>query len=1036
MKKKFLNAIFLSALALGTVGTISSCKDYDDEISELNSTVASLKSELSSQGTSLQGALQTAQSNSAAAQTAADNAAKAVKEAQAAAEAAQATADAAVTKEALDAAVKELTAKLDELAAANAEVATLEEAIAKVEKTLAGLESGKVDQEEYKAKVAELKKAIEAIDTESLDKRLKQLEAFQKVVEEYKLGDWKADIDKKIADAIAEAKKGNTEAINALRAELGLQLGALRSLVFVPDAFLEGVPAAKAYYYSFTRYGAIKAADINADQSTDAPVFDGSPNKDVKSTVPFSVDYQLNPNNVNTSYITDVIFATKDVVNITRANGKAAPKLTAESKTFSNGVMTVITKLEGYDGIATTNGEITMFNAQVNYQVPVKEGEEAQDEFISSDYAAIYADMRAIDAVLFDAKPVKTALAEKASTAVVIAQIPYDNQGTDLSKLVTTGYNTTKFFTPAELDEFGMKYTFELIGDEAGDGKGNSAFGTISGNTFRPQFATFNTITKKWASDGKQDFKSVGKTPLVRVFLADKDGNKAAVGYFKLEIVDMTIPQTPIKFTVTTPFTVASDVPEMKKEITWGDLEAQLKEFGITGRDFNDRWKFGNVYDKMTPPNQNVKSDVDDGTYSERNALTWTVAPNEAYETFLELQKAKKATQISRFIEYTNIVPGSPSIWVEITWTSEVNIAPSGAISDDSKLKSYWFAKNSIAQGTAEIHMSPVLVGAKFTGAVTEFTKDISSSGFVGGAPSVTYNAPYDAKKLGAAESYVFATPDVTTVYGLDNATNVVTKYTLRAGNPLLGTGEVATDLLIFDEKNVLKGTLATISGKEIVYSDNDIAKAILNQVRPSDIANVVTAKVQIGVSTTLLTAKIGRELPVAVTNNTFDVKFLRSINIGETTGIEFTAGINGEEAIKLSMTDLTGAILSPDVPVTGNAAAIAAANAENTKRAAVFAKYGITNIEAITAQITTDVNDGDLDDTKNALFANLIKDATVKYTAPATPAYNDFGKIEFADNGLKVSAAFKVRIPLKITYAWGTMKVGVDITIKPSVVQ
>jgi hypothetical protein len=43
MKKRFLNVIFLGALLVGTVGTVTSCKDYDDDIKNLQDDVAALQ---------------------------------------------------------------------------------------------------------------------------------------------------------------------------------------------------------------------------------------------------------------------------------------------------------------------------------------------------------------------------------------------------------------------------------------------------------------------------------------------------------------------------------------------------------------------------------------------------------------------------------------------------------------------------------------------------------------------------------------------------------------------------------------------------------------------------------------------------------------------------------------------------------------------------------------------------------------------------------------------------------------------------------
>ena len=49
MRKKFLSAFLLGALALGATSTIVSCKDYDGDISELRTDINSLESTLKSE---------------------------------------------------------------------------------------------------------------------------------------------------------------------------------------------------------------------------------------------------------------------------------------------------------------------------------------------------------------------------------------------------------------------------------------------------------------------------------------------------------------------------------------------------------------------------------------------------------------------------------------------------------------------------------------------------------------------------------------------------------------------------------------------------------------------------------------------------------------------------------------------------------------------------------------------------------------------------------------------------------------------------
>ena len=68
MNKKFLSVILFSALMVGTAGTFTSCKDYDDDIENLDKKTSDLNTQL----TTLQSALDAAKSDIAAAKSAAD----------------------------------------------------------------------------------------------------------------------------------------------------------------------------------------------------------------------------------------------------------------------------------------------------------------------------------------------------------------------------------------------------------------------------------------------------------------------------------------------------------------------------------------------------------------------------------------------------------------------------------------------------------------------------------------------------------------------------------------------------------------------------------------------------------------------------------------------------------------------------------------------------------------------------------------------------------------------------------------------------
>lgn len=232
MNKKFLSAILFGAVAVASTGSFVSCKDYDDDIDNLQTQInglASAKDVEAKLGT-LQSAISSAQSaaeaKAAAAQTAAD-AAKAAAE--------KAGADAADVKKAVEAALADLEAKgatKDELA----EVKKIAEAAATKEELAEGLQ-----------------KAIDAADeakkeVKTLSSKLSELEeAIKKVA------------DEEAVKAVA-AKAGELEKqVNTVSEKLGIISKRPTSLVFAPKTYINGIEAIEFKSLQYVDWGTNKA---------------------------------------------------------------------------------------------------------------------------------------------------------------------------------------------------------------------------------------------------------------------------------------------------------------------------------------------------------------------------------------------------------------------------------------------------------------------------------------------------------------------------------------------------------------------------------------------------------------------------------------------------------------------------------------------------------------------------------------------------------------------------------------------------------
>ena len=208
MKRKYFSALLMGALTVASVSTMTSCKDYDDDINKVE-TIAdannALIKKLQEQTSALQTALTTAQSTADAAKTAAADAATAAKNAQAtgddalakaktaeaAAEAAKAAA-AEAQKAAIEEAtkqVKELKDQVDAALSQKLDVAVFNDAVTKLEGTIAGIDEtlNKLG-DDVKKNQEEIKTAKEAIATltaaqKDAANQIAALEAYKKTLE-------------------------------------------------------------------------------------------------------------------------------------------------------------------------------------------------------------------------------------------------------------------------------------------------------------------------------------------------------------------------------------------------------------------------------------------------------------------------------------------------------------------------------------------------------------------------------------------------------------------------------------------------------------------------------------------------------------------------------------------------------------------------------------------------------------------------------------------------------------------------------------
>ena len=779
---------------------------------------------------------------------------------------------------------------------------------------------------------------------------------------------------------------------------------ALKSLVFDPDFYYAGIEAFDFATYKYNP-ATVKAVDADGDYSKDAPTVAD----DAFTYAPdLAATYFLNPSNAkmsNDAAKYSFIAYNKDY---TRAAADYGSTFKVESADLTTkGKVTVHAKYNGnaIKNIAENN-QVTVLALQYT----------SGDSIVTSDFAAIkastYSKLVLNNPTLQHVDAIPSHLYQTAQDAINNAaqiHVAWNSKGIDLREYVNTDRTYDKDENPtckawdknaAEglVEKSGFKYSFELVGYKSGDNKtSQSAHAAIASNgyTLRPQMTAGG---KQQAYGAAQNEATIGREPLVRVILKDTVNNKiAAVGYIKV-VIDKTVAENKAEevdlVTVNKPYTIACGDNDIDlQKVTWAQVEEQLyAKLNMSKEAFEDAYALdggtedANQFEKATTDAVALAADKKIGTVSQTTAdvagkqtevIAWSIKNQAAYAAF----KAGKTT-LSTYVRYAlkkDKTAANKYVYVKLTWTpSAINLKPSTTFGNENKIKSYWYAANSAVAGTGydDVHGNVEVVGTE--GANDEYVFDLKNA-LVGNKLSVNpLTAPYADlnQELKLTFGFVtgkglFASEDGKQVYAEKELTNVV-------------------------------ASLDPISGK-VTYANNETAKKLLNAYGHKDLKNTVTAIVAVK-------ATICSNINVPVASNEFNVKFLRPINVEEATASFEDAETAGSTAdIKLTFTDWRDHNFT-DTKVT--------------KGLDYFKYYGVKEIAVDTENATTDLNGN-----SSQTLKELTDKVKFKFSAPSTISANNYGNLKYENNGLTVGQ-FHVYFPATITYDWGTIKTTITATV------
>lgn len=1021
MRKKFFSALLLMTLAVPLTGALVSCSDYDDDISSLRDDVTSLKSQLETTKSDLEAQLTTIKGDFAA-------------QIQAAVEGKADKSEVEELKVSLDAAESKLQAQIDAINEAiegldagkiNDAIETLAAVTGDVEKLKTDVDG--IDQrvgtveENLKIQQDALAAFLEALESngyENVDELIAAVKDAQSKIEEIE-GDLanyngditdlksrmeKAELALKTLDSTVAGLSGQIDALTAYIEKM------LSGLVFAPDFYYGGIEAMEATTIEYT------PIVLSNNSTLEKPEVEtwGNLKMNAYLTPDIVAKYHMNPSYFDVTKIKSmkVVSDDKEYVEVgnTRAAASAPSVVEGSWLNSKDGMLSATINLDA-NAVKDDPSHVTVLAVQACFN-----GKDGKDSVVTSDYAAV-AKSTIRNVVIADPEVKGTSCTMEKFHVYTFAKdaiandpthdlVYNDPEGIDLTKLVQAHFlrnNATAEQAMDDVSKYGMKWEFAVSHYTAGGNKTSESAHIY----LKDNHAIACTVDASGKPQpGSQDRSSIGRLPMVRVTLVDTtktENNIVAVGFIKLEIVkEADVPAEAIDVNFDGKGYDLS-CTDYNQTLTWAQIEDQvLGKLNLSKEEFEDQYKieknngvvqlYANTENGPAVATQYGKvEELKDAGGHTTNVLSWTVTANEICKAVWDVTKVAYKTGVNletgvKFVRNDGDIT-KPAVYV---WFHTGTITtPSAALDNSTKISNRWAATNGeLGSGFAEIHD---YVGQPNKDVLT-FTKDLLKC-FVGGKVSLTTTGS-DAFKENLNYEYKFIITEANQKQvGLSG-----TKYRMSTS---------ADGHLLF--ANAGQGTeiVAELDGSVVKYNETGAyAQDLLNAASHKDLAHTVTATVGIYVTNAC-------DMPLPVENNTFDVKFLRPINVAGVEGVAFTdAKDDGNQA------DLYKLLTFTDWRGTWKEEYVKAPNAG----------YGVTSITPDIDDITTDMNNGTLGET---LLSSITKDIAFKKDPNAGKAYGGvtFGQLVYENVG-HVTSTFKVRVPLTVTYYWGEVKTSVDITV------
>ena len=710
-------------------------------------------------------------------------------------------------------------------------------------------------------------------------------------------------VSEEIAKQISTAKTELENSINALRQYVDGKFDylysvakRLKSLVFVPDLYVDGIEATEYTYGDYTKKTAkdgvktkwfddkgveswILAVDAKKSKWWNYATATGTTARQFIN-IPHVITYRLNPSNADVTATTPIAFVSYDKEVITKAD---AVPVEAEFVSAEEGDLKV--KMNPVGQKVKGKGWATIFALQATYK------QEGQDTTVTSDFANLYASTLTFQNLAFKKVNYKgsacsvsdptlfkhlytTAKAAIENEPSVIVRYD-DPKGLDLKEVVTSHIKidskSSNKATHADYaakfpeNDYGIDYRFELIDYTSGTyatSESQHAF-LKDGHIFVP-CASVDGMADQ-TQTGAAAVTAVGRRPLVRVTL-QKGNDIILVGFIKFEITKYTDYVTVKPFTDWTyKFLCAGDV----NTTTWNQMvDNVIKHSGLTKEEFCKVYALETIAGTVSTPAVQYKLDGGKfvkassaeylGTVTEKkDAVPGTTT--DVIEWKLEEKDLSAIYKLSghtktiwvRYV-YSGVTPTSEYEGIYVPLTVKNVVKPVASVS--KKLMNYWFK----GEENAKINVQPPVA----MGSTIPWDTDINQV-WEGNKPvfTLTPATGFDAATAGGYKYYFAPVQKTYTINGVKyklfvKETKVYDKYVAATvinvtDNAKIKEFELNNAITInlgIYTNDVLyckKGSGATeyevakldqINGV-VSYQDNDVAKELLNAYEsvPSD---------------------------------------------------------------------------------------------------------------------------------------------------------------------------------------------------------